>query len=414
LLPATSGIACESRWLGTFRALRHRNFRLFWSGQIVSLTGTWMQIVAQGWLVYRLTDSPLMLGLVNVVGLLPVVPVSLLAGAISDRVSRRALIMSTEALLALQALAMAVLTWLGVIQVWHVILLSFVLGFAGALEQPARLAFVVDTVGKEDLTNAVALNAAVQNGARIVGPSIAGLAVAWIGEAGCFGINAVTYLAVIAALAAVRLPGREAAREQPGLTRSLIDGLRYVWRERTIRGLMGIVALSSFLALSYITLLPAFAGDVLGLGPEGLGFLMTGVGVGAICGSIAIAGAKEGRRGRWLMAAHLVSSAALIVFCMARSLPLSVALIVLVGAGSAVRNTLANGLLQLNARDEYQSRVMSVYNLLFNGMSRVGALGVGGMAQLTGVAWAVGLAAASSVLWGLIAIARMPQVHRLA
>jgi MFS family permease len=414
LLPATGGIARESRWLGTFRALRHRNFRLFWSGQIVSLTGTWMQIVAQGWLVYRLTDSPLMLGLVNVVGLLPVVPVSLLAGAISDRVSRRALIMSTEALLALQALAMAVLTWLGVIQVWHVILLSFVLGFAGALEQPARLAFVVDTVGKEDLTNAVALNAAVQNGARIVGPSIAGLAVAWIGEAGCFGINAVTYLAVIAALAAVRLPGREAAREQPGLTRSLIDGLRYVWRERTIRGLMGIVALSSFLALSYITLLPAFAGDVLGLGPEGLGFLMTGVGVGAICGSIAIAGAKEGRRGRWLMAAHLVSSAALIVFCMARSLPLSVALIVLVGAGSAVRNTLANGLLQLNARDEYQSRVMSVYNLLFNGMSRVGALGVGGMAQLTGVAWAVGLAAASSVLWGLIAIARMPQVHRLA
>jgi MFS family permease len=414
LLPATGGIARESRWLGTFRALRHRNFRLFWSGQIVSLTGTWMQIVAQGWLVYRLTDSPLMLGLVNVVGLLPVVPVSLLAGAISDRVSRRALIMSTEALLALQALAMAVLTWLGVIQVWHVILLSFVLGFAGALEQPARLAFVVDTVGKEDLTNAVALNAAVQNGARIVGPSIAGLAVAWIGEAGCFGINAVTYLAVIAALAAVRLPGREAAREQPGLTRSLIDGLRYVWRERTIRGLMGIVALSSFLALSYITLLPAFAGDVLGLGPEGLGFLMTGVGVGAICGSIAIAGAKEGRRGRWLMAAHLVSSAALIVFCMARSLPLSVALIVLVGAGSAVRNTLANGLLQLNARDEYQSRVMSVYNLLFNGMSRVGALGVGGMAQLTGVAWAVGLAAAGSVLWGLIAIARMPQVHRLA
>lgn len=414
MLPATGEVARSSRWAGTFRALRHRNYRLFWSGQVVSLTGTWMQIVAQGWLVYRLTDSPLMLGLVNVVGLLPVVPVSLLAGVISDRVSRRALIMGTQATLALQALAMAVLTWTGIIEVWHVILLSFVLGLAGALEQPARLAFVVDTVGKEDLTNAVALNAAVQNGARIVGPSIAGLAVAWIGEAGCFALNALTYLIVIAALAAIRLPVRQAVREPLGLTRSLVDGLRYVWRERTIRSLMGIVALSSFLALSYVTLLPAFAGDVLGLGPEGLGFLMTGVGVGAIGGAIAVAGAKEGGRGKWLVLAHLASSAVLIGFCTARALPLSVILIALVGAASAVRNTLANSLLQLNAREEYQSRVMSVYNLLFNGMSRVGALGVGAVAQLTGVAWAVGLAAAASALWGLIVIARMPYVHRLS
>jgi MFS family permease len=324
------------------------------------------------------------------------------------------LIMFTEAVLAAQAFAMAALTWFDAIQVWHVILLSFVLGSAGALEQPARLAFVADTVGKEDLTNAVALNAAAQNGARIAGPSIAGLLVAWIGEAGCFAVNAVTYLVVIVALAAVRLPSREAAREPPGLTRGVIDGLEYVWQERTIRALVGVVAISSFLALSYVTLLPAFAGEVLGLGPEGLGFLMTGVGIGAIGGAVVVSGVKAGRRGKWLAFSHLVSSTILVVFCLTRSLSLSVALIALIGAASAVRNTLANSLLQINARDEYQSRVMSVYNLMFNGMSRVGALGIGGIAQVTGVAWAIGLGATASVLWGLILIARMPHVHRLS
>ena len=413
-LPPSSKPALQaSRWPRTFRALRHRNFRLFWSGQVVSLTGTWMQIVAQGWLVYRLTDSPFMLGLVNVVGLLPVVPVSLLAGVISDRFPRRNLIIVTEAVLMLQAFVMAVLTWLNMIQVWHVIVLSFVLGAAAALEQPARLAFVADTVGKEDLTNAVALNSSVYNSARIVGPSIAGLTVAWIGEAGCFFANAATYLAVIFALFAVRLPPRTMPQTRLQVANSLIAGFRYVWDARTIRGLLAIVAVSSFFTLPYIALMPVFARDVLQMGPEGLGFLMTGVGIGAISGAIGVASIQAGRRGKWLILGNIMGPAFLILFCLSWSFPLSLALIVLVGASNAVRQTLANSLIQIIASEDYHGRVMSVFNLLFNGMSRIGALGVGAVAEVTGAPWAVGLGAAVSLVWGLMVIWRMPYVYRL-
>jgi len=373
-----------------------------------------MQIVAQGWLVYGLTDSPLMLGLVNVVGLLPVVPVSLVAGVISDRLPRRNLIIASEVVLMVQALAMAVLTWLGLIQVWHIIVLSFVLGGASALEQPARLTFVADTVGEEDLTNAVALNASVYNSARIIGPSIAGLTVVWIGEAGCFLVNGVTYLVIILALLSIRLPAQAAPEARLQVTKSVIDGFRYVWDARTIRSLMAIVAVSSFFTLPYIALLPVFARDVLQVGPQGLGFLMTGVGIGAIGGAVGVAGIHAGHGGKWLILGNVMGPAFLILLCLSRSFLLSLVLIALVGASNAVRQTLANSLVQLTTTEEYRGRVMSLYNLLFNGMSRVGALGIGGAAQLTGAAWAVGLGAAVGLIWGLVVIWRMPYVYHSA
>ncbi len=413
MIPAFDQALWASRWPHTFRALRHRNFRLFWFGQIVSLTGSWMQIVAQGWLVYRLTESPFLLGLVNVVGLLPVVPVSLLGGIVSDRFSRRNLIVATEWVLLLQALVLAVLSWLDLVQVWHVVILSFVLGAAAALEQPARLAFVVDTAGKEDLTNAVALNASVYNSARIVGPATAGLIVAWIGEAGCFFVNAVTYLAVIFALLAIRLPEQDVPETQLQVGKSLSDGFTYIWGSRTIRALMVIVAVASFFTLPYITLLPVFAADVLQVGPEGLGLLMTMVGMGAISGALGVANIRDGHRGRWMSLGNVLGPAFLILFCLSGSLWISLGLIFLVGAGNAVRNTLANSLIQLNIADEYHGRVMSVYNLLFNGMSRIGALAIGGVAQFVGVSWAVGLGAVVSVVWGLAVILRMAFVVRL-
>jgi MFS family permease len=413
LLPSSEPSPQAFRWTHTFRALRHRNFRLFWSGQIVSLIGTWMQIVAQGWLVYRLTDSPLMLGLVNVVALLPVLPVSLLAGVLSDRFPRRSLIISTEIVLMLQAFVMAALTWLKVVDVWHIVVLSFVLGAAAALEQPARLAFVVDTVGKEDLTNAVALNASVYNSARIVGPAIAGLLVAWIGEAGCFFVNGVTYWAVILALLAIRLPPQTVPRERLRVATSLIEGFRYIWDVRTIRALMAIVAVSSFFALPYMTLMPVFARDVLHAGPQGLGFLMTAVGLGAISGALWVANIEAGRRGKWLTLGNVMGPMFLILFCLSRSLPLSLGLVVLVGASNALRQTLANSLIQIIASEQYHGRVMSVFNLLFNGMSRIGALGVGALAEATGAPWAVGIGAGISVVFGLAVIWRMPYVHRL-
>jgi len=415
-------------WPRTFRALRYRNFRLYWSGQIISLIGTWMQIVAQSWLVYRLTDSPFMLGLVNVVGLLPVVPLSLLAGVISDRFPRRALILVTEIILMLQAVALAVLTWLGLIEVWHIVALSFVLGAASAMEQPARLAFVVDTVGKEDLSNAVALNSSVYNAARIVGPAIAGVLVGWIGEAGCFLINGLSFLAVIVALLAMHLPRQVRIRERLRVVGSLTNGLRYTWDNRAIRSMLVIVALSSFLILPYIALMPAFA-DVLELGPEKYGFLMTGVGIGAIGGALFVAGIQSGNRGRWLTWSNIMGPLFLVLFCLVPSLPLilsrwlpeiqiplfpvSLVLIVFVGASNAVRQTLANSLIQITTAEEYHGRVMSVFNLLFNGMSRMGALVLGGVAEFSGAPWAVGGAAAASVLVGVAMIWRMPEVHRL-
>ena len=413
MLPSSEPVLRTFHWPRTFRALRHRNFRLFWFGQIVSLTGTWMQTVAQSWLVYRLTDSPFMLGLVNVVGMLPVVPVSLLAGVISDRFPRRNLIVIADAVLMLQALVMAVLTWLNIVQVWHVIALSFVLGAAAVLEQPARLAFVVDTVGKEDLTNAVALNASVANSARIVGPSVAGLTVAWVGEAGCFFINGVTYLAVILALLAIRLPPQAVPKTRLKVAGSMVAGFRYVWGTQTVRALMTIVAVSSFFTLSYVAMTTVFAQDVLQAGPTGLGFLMTAVGGGAMMGALWVANIQAGRRGKWLTLGNLLGPAVLVLFCLSRSLPLSLALIAIVAANSSVRQTLANSLIQITTPEEYQGRVMSIFNLLFNGMSRVGVLGVGGLAEIVGVAWAVGLGAAVSLIWGLIVVWRMPYVHRL-
>jgi MFS family permease len=281
------------------------------------------------------------------------------------------------------------------------------------VEQPARLAFVADVVGKEDLTNAVALNSSMYNSARIVGPAIAGLLLAWIGEAGCFFVNAVTYLAVILAMFAVRLPPQTLPRSPLRVTESLGQGLGYVWDAKVIRALMIVVAVSSFFTLPYMALMPVFARDVLGSGPEGLGFLMTAVGIGAITGALGVANIQPGRRGRWLTWGNIMGPLCLLLFCLSGSFAVSLVLVVLVGASNAVRQTLANSLIQLTSAEEYRGRVMSVFNLVFNGMSRMGALGVGAMAEVTSAPWALGLGAIVSLVWGLSLIWRMPYVHRL-
>jgi MFS family permease len=306
------------------------------------------------------------------------------------------------------------LAWSGWIQAWHIIVLSFVLGAAAALEQPARLAFVVDTVGKEDLTNAVALNSSVYNTARIVGPAIAGLLVAWIGEAGCFMLNAASYVPVILALLAIRLPAQDEPKERLPVAGGLAGGFRYTWNTRTIRSLMAVVALSSFFTLPYITLMPVFAGDVLAAGPAVLGFLMTAVGIGAIGGALIVANVGAGRRGRWLMVANLIAPAFLVLFCLSGSLALSLLLVALVGAGNAVRQTLANSLIQLTTSDEYHGRVMSIFNLLFNGMSRVGALAAGAVAEVSGAPLAIGAGAVISLIAGLVMLWGMPEVVRMS
>lgn len=402
-----------NRWPKAIRSLGYRNFRLYWSGQIISQIGTWMQIVAQGWVVYNLTDSPLMLGLVNFAALLPVVPVSLLAGVLSDRFSRKNLIMATEFVMMVQALIMALLIWFNVIQVWHVILLSLVLGAAAALEQPARLAFVVDVVGKEDLSNAVALNSSASNLARIIGPAIAGMIIAAIGEALCFFINGISYLAVILALVAIRITWKPKETGSLKVAGSLKDGFMYLKRNRILQELFAIVSLASFLTIPYIALMPVFARDILRVGAQGLGYLLTAVGVGAIIGALLVARLQAGKRGEWLMYANLIGPVFLIIFCISSNFYLSLVLVMLIGAANAIRLTLGNSLTQLNTADEYHGRMMSIFNLLFNGMSRVGALVIGGFAEIIPVSWVLGASALISAILGLIMIFKMPGVRRL-
>ena len=407
----------EGRFLNlprTFRALNFRNFRLYWFGQIVSTTGTWMQIIAQSWLVYSMTDSPLMLGVVNFIGLLPVVPISLFGGVMSDRISRRKLIISSELVLMSQAFMMAFLTWSGHIQIWHIIVLSFVLGAASAFEQPARLALIADTVGKEDLSNAVALNASVYNTARIIGPVLAGILVAQIGETGCFFINGISYFAVILALIAMHLPSQETRSESDTtIIVSMVDGFRYIWNHSTIRGLLLIVAVSSFLTLPYIALMPVFAVDVLRVGAEGLGLLLTAVGVGAIGGTLIVANLKSKHRGSWLTISNIISPLLLILFCISQTYLISLLLLLTVGATNAIRQTLANSFIQLNVKERYHGRVMSVFNLLFSGMSRTGALTIGGIAEFIGAPFAIGVGASFSFIIGVVIYRKMPYITDL-
>jgi MFS family permease len=372
-----------------------------------------MQIVAQGWVVYNLTDSALMLGLVNFVALVPVLPISLISGVLSDRFSRRNLMLITETILLIQALVMAILIYLGVLQIWHVILLSFILGAAASMEQPARLAIVVDIVGKENLSNAVALNSSAYNTARIIGPAIAGLVIASFGEAACFMINSVTYLALIVALILIRIPLQNRSNEHVPLVGGLKDGFEYIKGNKVILGLFLIISIASFLTIPYVALMPVFARDVLTIGAKGLGFLLTAVGVGAILGALLVAYLREGSRGNLLLMANIAGPIFLLGFAFAGNLPLSLLLVVSVGASNAIRLTLANSLTQLNTRDEFHGRVMSIFNLLFNGLSRVGALVIGGLAEVTSISWALGAGAALSVGLGLVFIFRMPHIRRL-
>jgi MFS family permease len=371
-----------------------------------------MQVMAQGWLVYRITDSPLMLGLVSFIGLLPVVPMTFLAGVISDRYPRRTIMVITESVLMVQAVVLAVIVWLDKVMIWHIIVLSFVYGIAAALEQPSRLTFVSDIVGKEDLTNAVALNASAYNSARIIGPALAGFLIAEVGEAGCFIINALTYLVLILALVFMRVPTVTLVKSKMDLAGSWLGGILYSWKSQHIREILIVVATASFFLFHYLTLMPIFARDILQVGPTGLGSLMAATGAGAIIGAMLVAGIHEGRRGKWLTISNVLASALLIFFVISRFYLLSVILIILVGVTNAIRTTLANSLLQLSSSEEYRGRVMSIFFLSFSGMTQVGTLAAGALADVIGATMAVTIFAAINLFLALAFIWGMPSLYR--
>ncbi len=422
----------------TFRALRHRNFRLFFFGQMISLIGTWMQNIAQQWLVYRLTGSAAMLGMVNLVAGILVVPLSLWGGSLADRFSKRSIIIVAQTIMMVQAFILAGLTWSGNAQVWHVMVLATMLGAATAVDVPARQAFVVDMVeGKEDLTNAIGLNSTIFNLARAIGPAIAGLAVATTGEAGAFLINGVTFIAVLISLMMMRLPAQPPASRQPKLGSHVLEAARYIWTNKVVLVLVSLVGVSAFLSMPYTTLLPIFAQDILSesaqplLGwacsgsralfscqsPEALpyGLLMASTGVGAVVGALFIASLPPtARRGRWLTLGNICFPALLVGLALSRSFALSLVLLAGIGFSFVAQNVLANTLIQLTVPDELRGRVMSFYSLTFQGMMRLGGMQAGLVGDWLSAPIAVGVGAVVSLGYGAFIALRYPRVRNMA
>ena len=390
----SSGAASEpgGGWPAPLRALAHRNYRLYFLGQLVSLTGTWMQSVAQSWLAYRLTGSAALLGIVAFVSQVPAFVLAPMGGVLADRADRRRVLIATQAASMLLALVLAALTLGDRIRVAHILVLAGLLGAVNGLDIPVRQSFVVDMVGREALANAIALNSSVFNGARVVGPAVAGLLVAAIGEGWCFFANGVSFLAVIAGLAAMRLPAFAPRPSAAGAWASLVEGLRYVGRTRPVRALLLLLGLVSLTGMPYAVLMPIFADRILGGGARGLGLLMGATGLGAVLGALALA-ARRGTRGlgRWAAISAAGFGLALILFAVSRRFWLSATLLVPVGFFMMNQMATSNTLLQSLVPDDFRGRVMAAYAMMFMGMAPLGALAAGAAAERIGAPWTVAI-----------------------
>jgi MFS family permease len=366
------------------RALRHRNYRLLFCAQAIAQVGFWMQATAQGWLVLRLTDSPFWLGTIAFAQSVPVLLLSLPGGAVADRVSKRRLLLCTQAVAMTVALTMAALTLSGVVQVWHVLIAALVVGSAAALEGPARQSFTIELVGREDLINAIALDSMMLNGARIVGPAAAGALAAAIGEGPAFLLNGLSVLAVLTALALMRLSPIQAPARRGGLGQ-LREGLAYVWREPRVRLLLLQMGVLCVFGLAYIPLLPYFARNVLGGDARGYGLLASTNAAGALCAALMIAFLGDRLPRVRLRAIALLSySIVLAAFTLTRSFPPAMLLLACVGWAGITALTLTNTLLQVTVPDELRGRVMSVYMLMIMGVSQLSGVLLSALAELTG------------------------------
>jgi len=399
----------------TLRAFRHRDYRLFFGGQLVSLVGTWMQTVAQSWLVYRLTGSAVLLGVVGFASQIPAFLFAPVGGVFADRRDRRRTLIVTQTLSMLLALGLATLTLGGAIRVPQILVFAAALGTVNAFDIPTRQAFVTDMVGREDLLNAIALNSSMFNGARIVGPAIAGLLVARIGEGWCFLLNGISYLAVIGGLLAMRV--RRAAHPPPTASplESVIEGFRHVWQNRPVRALLALLGLVSLTGMPYAVLMPIFADRVLGGGPRALGILMGASGIGALVGALRLAVRRgiEGL-GTWVAASAAALGVALVAFSQSRSFALSVALLVPVGYSMMLEMASSNTLIQSLVPDALRGRVMAAYTMMFMGMAPLGALFAGAIADRLGAPATVALGGVACVGGAGLFFWRLPTLRREA
>ncbi len=413
--PETARTSSGAQPPALLRALRHRNFQLFFGGQLISLTGTWMQMVAQSWLVYRLTGSALLLGTVGFAGQIPVFLLAAAGGTVADRHNRHRVVIAAQASAMLLALVLAGLTLAGRVQVWQIVLLAALLGVVNAFDIPARQAFLVEMVGKEDLMNAIALNSSMFNGARVVGPAVAGLLVASIGEGWCFFANGISYLAVIAGLLLMKLAPQRVADRSASPLDHIAEGFRFAWRTEPIRALLLLIGLVSVVGMPYTVLMPIFADQILHGGPRGLGLLMGATGVGALAGALVLA-ARAGLTGlgRWVVLSSAGFGASLILFSFSRWFWLSFVLLLPAGFAMMLEMAVSNTLIQAMVPDHLRGRVMAVYSMMFMGMAPMGALGAGVVAQKLGAPWTVAIGGAVCLVGAGIFARRLPGLRTQA
>ncbi|MFA5531474.1 MAG: MFS transporter [Thiohalomonadaceae bacterium] len=395
------------------RALRFRNYRLYFTGQSISLIGAWMTRLTTSWLVWRLTHSPEMLGLVAFIGHVPTLLLAPVAGVWVDRLDRHRLLVVTQVLAMLQVFTLAGLTLTGWVEVWHVIVLQLIQGVINAFDMPTRQALLVDLVDdRADLPNAIALNSTMVNGSRLVGPSLAGVLIAWVGEGWCFFLDGLSYLAVITSLLAMRGLVRRPARKSHRVLHELVDGFGYVRGSMPIRAILLLLALIGFVGMPYAVLLPVIATQVLDGGSDTLGFLMGAMGFGATCGALYLASRHSVLGlGRLIPLAAATFGASLIGVGLSTSLVLSLGLMVLTGVGFMLHLASSNTLIQTLVRDDMRGRVMALYAVAFTGMSPFGSLLAGAAATRVGAPLTVLMGGALCLLGALLFSRKLPELR---
>jgi len=396
------------------RALRSRNYRLFFTGQSISLVGTWMQQVAMSWLVYRLTGSAFLLGLVGFVGQIPTFLLAPVAGVLADRWDKRRLLIATQTLSMLQAAALAFFVLAGTVQVWQIVTLSLILGIISTFDIPARQSFLVEMVdNREDLGNAIALNSSMFNAARLIGPSIAGLLVAAVGEGICFVINAFSYLAVIVALVGMRLTPGKPEKARHHILHELREGVDYAFGFSPIRSILLLIALVSLMGMPYSILMPVFARDILHGGPHTFGFLMAASGCGALASTVYLASRKNVLGlGRIIVIATTLFGAGIIAFAFSGSLPLSLLFLCVTGFGGMALIASSNTILQTIVEDDKRGRVMSLFTMAFIGMAPFGSLIAGALANTIGARNTLLIGGVSCLIGGALFAAILPKIRK--
>jgi MFS family permease len=397
-----------------FRALRHRDLRLFFTGQAVSLTGTWMQQVAMSWLVYRLTGSALLLGIIGFASQFPSFLMAPFAGALADRWSRYRMVVATQLLAMLQATILATLVLTGAVALWHLVLLAVVTGLINGVDVPARQALIIRMVeGSEDLPNAIALNSSMFNAARLIGPALGGLLIGLVGEGPVFVINAASYGGVLWALALLRLPG-EATRPAGSVLRSVIEGFRYAFGSPPIRDLLVLLSLVSLIGIPYVVLFPVFATDVLEGDARTLGLLTSCAGAGSLLGAMTLASRSTVRGlGKVIARGTGAFGLSLIAFALSRAPLLSCVLLVVCGFSMIVVSASINTVLQTIVREEMRGRIMSLYTMAFVGTTPLGSLAGGAIASHVGAPVAVALGGLGCLAVSAWAVLRLPALREL-